>query len=148
MLHHINLLHIGRSLYRHVIGMQKRNKLLDIRLIRPDGCRASILSGERIEKCCQSLFKCDGVHVCSCLSHVSPTFSYSPKIDKSRTSVKSGSDNMIFFSLYGTASTGCQGGDEEGWFREAGLSVPLRKAVLIIGDDMWEDSENALFIGN
>src|SRR5258708_4534746 len=30
-----------------------------------------------------------------------------------------------FFSLYGTTSTGCQGGDEEGWFREDGLSVPL-----------------------
>jgi hypothetical protein len=31
---------------------------------------------------------------------------------------------MVFYSLYGTTSIGCQGGDEEMWFREAGLSEP------------------------
>jgi hypothetical protein len=51
--------------------------------------------------------------------------SYRPKRDKSRTSVKNGSDNMMFFPLYGTTSTSCQGGDEEAWFREAGLSEPM-----------------------
>src|SRR5215217_8923162 len=101
MLHHIHLLNIGRSLYRYAIGMEKRDKLLDICLIRPDGCRTSILAGERIEESCQSLFKCDGVHVCSCLSHVSPTFSYRPITGKSRTPVKSDSDNIMFFPLYG-----------------------------------------------
>src|SRR5215216_3228017 len=104
--------------------MEKRDKLRNIRLIRPDSRRTSILAVETVQECCQSLFQCYGVHVCSCLSHVSPTFSYSPKIDKSRTSAKSGSDNIVFFSLYGITSTSCQGGDREGWFREAGLSVP------------------------
>jgi hypothetical protein len=32
---------------------------------------------------------------------------------------------MVIFSLYGTSSTGCQGGDEEGWFREDRLSEPM-----------------------
>jgi hypothetical protein len=35
----------------------------------------------------------------------------------------------VIYSLYGTSSTGCQGGDEEGWFREDGLSEPLRKVA-------------------
>jgi hypothetical protein len=64
------------------------------------------------------------VHVRSCVCHVFPTFSYRPKRDKSGTPVKNGSDNMMFFSLYGITSIGCQGGDEETWFREDGLSVP------------------------
>src|SRR5215211_4315569 len=118
-------------MYRHVIGMQKSDKLLDIRLIRPDGRATSVFAGKGIEECRQSLFQCDGVHVCSCLSHISPTFSYRPKRDKSRTPVKSGSDNMLFFPLYGTSPSGCQGGDRKGWFREAGLSVPLTGMVRI-----------------
>jgi hypothetical protein len=32
---------------------------------------------------------------------------------------------MVLFSLYGTVSIGCQGGDEKSWFREAGLSEPV-----------------------
>src|SRR4029450_3907691 len=111
--------------------MEKRDKLRNIRLIRPDGRGTSIFAGKCLEESRKSLFKCNGVHVCSCVSHVSPTFSYRPKRDKSRTSVKSGSDNMMFFSLYGTASTGCQGGDEERWFREDRLSEPLRGTVSI-----------------
>src|SRR5215217_3578108 len=105
--------------------MEKRDELSDIRLVGSYSRRASVFAGKGIDECRQSLFECYGVHVCSCLSHVSPTFSYSPKIDKSRTSAKSGSDNIVFFSLYGITSTSCQGGDREGWFREAGLSEPL-----------------------
>jgi hypothetical protein len=45
---------------------------------------------------------------------------------KSRTPVKNGSDNIGLFSLYGTSSGGCQGGDWWRWFREAGLSVPWK----------------------
>src|SRR5947208_7260951 len=104
MLHHIHFLNISWCVDRYVIGMEKRDKLRDIRLVGSYGCATSVLAVETVKECCQSLFKCNGVHVCSCLSHVSPTFSYSPKIDKSRTSVKSDSDNMVFFSLYGTAS--------------------------------------------
>src|SRR5215216_2849247 len=111
--------------------MEKRDKLRDIRLIGSYGCAASVFAGKGIEECRQSLFKCNGVHVCSCLSHVSPTFSYSPETGKSRTPVKSGSDNMVLFSLYGANSTSCQGGDREGWFREAGLSAPLKGRLCI-----------------
>src|SRR5215211_8666009 len=106
--------------------MQKRDKLRDIRLVGSYSCSASVFAGKGIEENRQPLFKCNGSHVRSCLSHVSPTFSYSPKTDKSRTPVKSGSDNMALFSLYGTASIGCQGGDEEMWFREDGLSELVR----------------------
>jgi hypothetical protein len=74
---------------------------------------------------------CDGVHVCSCVCHVSPTFSYRPERDKSRTPVKTDSDNIAFYSLYGTVSGACQGGDSEGWFREAGLSEPRKGMVRI-----------------
>jgi hypothetical protein len=84
--------------------MKVGQQLRDIRLVRPDGRRASILSGKRIDECRQSLFKCNGVHVCSCVSHVSPTFSWQTKKDKRRAPVKSGSDNMILFSLYGTTT--------------------------------------------
>jgi hypothetical protein len=44
---------------------------------------------------------------------------------------KSGSDNTGLFPLYGTTSGRCQGGDDEGWFREPGLSEPsaVRKSV-------------------
>src|SRR5207248_1909203 len=101
-----------RCLYRHIIGVEKRDELRYIGCIGSDGCAASILSGKCIDECCQSLFQCHGVCV-SCLSHVSPTFSYSPKRDKSSTPGKSGSDNMVYFPLYGTASGGCQGGDGE-----------------------------------
>src|SRR5215211_887669 len=118
-------------MYRHVIGMQKSDKLRDIRLIRPDGRATSVFAGKGIEECRQSLFQCDGVHVCSCLSHVSPTFSYRPKRDKSRTPVKSGSDNMVFFPLYGAVSSDCQGGDEKSWFREDRLSEPRKNRVCI-----------------
>src|SRR5215211_1921668 len=109
--------------------MEKRDELRDIRLVGSYSRRASVFAGKGIEECRQSLFKCYGVHVCSCLSHVSPTFSYSPEIDKSRAPVKSGSDNTVFFSLYGTAFIGCQGGDEKAWFREPGLSEPLTDRV-------------------
>jgi len=101
--------------------------------VGPYSRRASVFAGQGIEECRQSLFKCYGVHVYSCLSHVSPTFSYRPKRDKSRTPVKSGSDNIVFFALYGTASIGCQGGVAEEWFREAGLSAPRKDAVSVIG---------------
>jgi len=77
-----------------------------------DSCRgAPVFAGKGIEECCLSLLKCNGSHVRSCVCHVSPTFSYRPKSDKSRTSVKNGSDNICLFSLYGTSSGGCQGGD-------------------------------------
>src|SRR5205823_6191947 len=105
--------------------MEKRNKLSDIGCIGSDGCAASVLAVKNVKECCQSLFQCHGVHIRSCRSHVSPTFSYRPKTDQSDTPGKSDSDNMLFFPLYGTASIGCQGGDAEGWFREAGLSEPM-----------------------
>jgi hypothetical protein len=50
------------------------------------------------------------VHVCSCVGHVFPTFSYRLESDKSSTPVKNGSDNIDHFSLYGTTSGECQGG--------------------------------------
>src|SRR5688572_15019889 len=96
---------------RHVIGVEKRDELSDIGCIGSDGCRASVFAGKGIDECRQSLFKCSCVHVCSYVGHVSPTFSYRPGRDKSRTPVKNGSDNIDFFSLYGTTSGGCQGGD-------------------------------------
>jgi hypothetical protein len=40
--------------------------------------------------------------------------------------VKNGSDNIEFFSLYGTAILGCQGADGLDWFREEGLSELVR----------------------
>src|SRR4029453_10613154 len=108
--------------------MEKRDKLLDIRLIRPDGRGTSILAVETVKECYQSLFKCDGVHVCSCVSHVSPTFSYRPERDKSRTPVKNGSDNIVIFPLYGISLLRVYGQKRRGGFREARLSVPLRGA--------------------
>src|SRR4029453_8368931 len=96
----------------------------DIGCIGSDSRRASVFAGKDIEESCQSLFKCDGVHVCSCIGHVSPTFSYRPERDKSSTPVKNGSDNIGLFSLYGITSGVCQGGDLRRWFREAGLSEP------------------------
>src|SRR4029450_3388928 len=113
--------------------MKMGQKLRDISLVGSYSRRASVFAGKGIEECSQSLFKCNGSHVRSCVSHISPTFSYRPKTGKSRTSAKSDSDNMVFFSLYGTAFIGCQGGDEEGWFREDGLSAPLKATVSIIG---------------
>src|SRR5215216_1020495 len=104
--------------------MEKRDKLSDIRFVGSESRGTSVFAGKGIEECCQSLFKCDGAHVCSCVCHVSPTFSYRPKRDKSRTPVKNGSDNIDLFSLYGITSTDCQGGEREGWFREDGLSEP------------------------
>src|SRR5256885_13792510 len=106
MLHHIHFLNISWGTHRHVSGMEKRDKLRDIRLIGSYSRSTSILSGKCIYEGCQSLFQCHGVHVRSCLSHLSPTFSYSPKRDKSCTPGKSGSDNMMFFPLYGTVSSG------------------------------------------
>src|SRR5947209_16280075 len=116
MRHHIHFFNISGGTQRHVSGMEKRDKLRDIRLIGSYSRSTSVFAGKGIEENRQSLFQCYGVHVRSCLSHVSPTFSYSPKRDKSRTPGKSGSDNMILFPLYGTASSGCQGGDAEGWY--------------------------------
>jgi hypothetical protein len=55
-------------------------------------------------------------------AHSSPTFSYRRKIDKNGTLEKSGSDNITFFSLYGTILHSCQGAVVVGWYREAGLS--------------------------
>src|SRR5690349_7573850 len=111
--------------------MEKRDKLSDIRLVGSYGCAASVLAVETVKECCQSLFKCYGVHVRSCLSHVLPvgrqvfpTFSYRPKRYKSKTPVKSGSDNMMFFPLYSATWYACQGGDSVVWFREARLSEP------------------------
>src|SRR4029453_16196012 len=98
-----------------VIGMQKRDKLQDIRLVGSDSCAASVFAGKGIKKRCQSLFQCNGACV-SYLSHVSPTFSYRPERDKSRTPVKSGSDNIGHFLLYGTSPCVCQGGESEGWY--------------------------------
>jgi hypothetical protein len=99
------------GLHRHVICMEERDELSDIGGIGSDSRGASVFAGKGIEECCQSLFKCDGVHVRSCVCHVSPTFSYRPKSDKSRTSGKNGSDNIGLFSLYGISSVGCQGGE-------------------------------------
>jgi hypothetical protein len=48
-------------------------------------------------------------------------------MDKSVTLVKSGSDNIMFFLLYGTTSRVCQGGEFIGWYREEGLSDPVAK---------------------
>src|SRR5207245_11605568 len=107
--------------------MEKRDKLLDIRLIRPDSSRTSVLARPTIKKECQSLFRCDGVHVCSCVCHVSPTFSYSPKTGKSRTSVKTGSDNIAHFLLYGTSLIRVYGQNRREWYREEDLSEPLRQ---------------------
>src|SRR5215216_3315830 len=98
---------------RHVVVMQKRDKLRDIRAVGSQSCCASIFAGKDTQECCQSFFKCDGVHVCSCVCHVSPTFSYRPKRDKSSTPVKNGSDNIEFYSLYGSTSPDCQAGDSE-----------------------------------
>ena len=109
-----------------VPGMEKRDKLQDIRLVGPDGCAASVFAGKGIEECCQSFFKCYGVHVCSCVGHVSPTFSYRPERDKSKTDVKNGSDNIELFLLYGASSDVCQGGDSKARFREEGLSELVR----------------------
>jgi hypothetical protein len=36
--------------------------------------------------------------------------------------MKSGSDNIGIFLLYGTAPHGCQGADRSCWYREDGLS--------------------------
>src|SRR4051794_4728607 len=109
---------------RHVIGMEKRDELSDIRLVGSDSCGASVFAGKGIDECRQSLFKCDGVHICSSAYHVSPTFSHMSKSDKSRTPAKTGSDNIDHFPLYGTTSGVCQGGDSEERFREQGLSAP------------------------
>src|SRR5438552_9333430 len=98
--------------------MEKRDELRDIGCIGSYGCAASVLAVETVKKRCQSLFQCHGVHVRSCLSHVSPTFSYSPKRDKSRTPGKIGSDNMMLLPLYGAMSSVCQGGEFVGWYRE------------------------------
>jgi hypothetical protein len=54
---------------------------------------------------------------------------YRPERDKSSTPAKNGSDNIALFSLYGTASYRCQGGDCEVRFREEGLSAPLKDRV-------------------
>jgi hypothetical protein len=45
--------------------------------------------------------------------------------------VKIGSGNISFSVLYGTTWRACQGGDEEGWFREDGLSAPRKDRVCI-----------------
>src|SRR5947209_2017312 len=106
--------------------MEIGEKLLDIGVIRPDGRSTSILSGERIDECRQSLFKCHGVHVCSCVCHVSPTFSYRPERDKSRTSVKNGSDNIAHFLLYGISLIRVYGQNRREWYREDGLPAPKK----------------------
>jgi hypothetical protein len=66
------------------------------------------------------------LHVSPCVCHVSPTFSYRPKIDKIATLAKTGSDNIGIFVLYGTTIDRCQGGEFGEWYREEGLSEPLR----------------------
>src|SRR5437764_14373563 len=113
MLHHIHFLNISWGTHRHVSGMEKRDKLRDIRLIGSYSRRTSVFAGKGIEENRQSFFQSHGSHVCSCLSHISPTFSYSPKRDKSRTPGKSASDNTVFFPLYGTSPCVSQGGDDE-----------------------------------
>src|SRR5215211_7822 len=101
---------------RHIVRVKKRDKLLDIGSIGSDSRGASVFAGKDTQESCQSLFKCDGAHVCSCGCHISPTFSYRPERDKSRTPVKNGSDNIGLFSLYGITSGVCQGGDWKVWF--------------------------------
>jgi hypothetical protein len=104
-----------------IIRMEKRDKLSDIGGISSDSRFTPVFAGKGIEECSQSLFKCDGSHIRSCLCHVSPTFSYRLKRDKSSTPVKNGSDNIELFPLYGTAFYRCQGGDWEVWYGEEGL---------------------------
>jgi hypothetical protein len=65
----------------------------------------------------------------SCVSHSSPTFSYTGKMDKRATLLKTGSDNIVIFVLYGTSSVSCQGGEFVRWFREAGLSEPPKVII-------------------
>src|SRR5688572_8895800 len=99
--------------------MEKRHKLQEIGLVRPDCCLASVFPREGLYKDRQAFFKGDG-WCCpvSRLSHSSPTFSYSRKRGKSRRAVKTGSDNIAFFSLYGIALRACQGADCFDWYRE------------------------------
>ena len=56
-------------------------------------------------------------------------------MDKGSTPVRNDSDNIVIFSLYGTTSGVCQGGDSKAWFREEGLSelevAPKRSAAAI-----------------
>jgi hypothetical protein len=47
--------------------------------------------------------------------------------------MKSGSDNIGLFSLYGIALHACQGADLFGWYREAGLSAPRKD-----GPERWK----------
>jgi hypothetical protein len=60
-----------------------------------------------------------------------PTFSYRPKMDKSVTLLKTGSDNIGIFVLYGTTMHRCQGGEFLEWFREDGLSAPVAEFGLL-----------------
>src|ERR687894_782638 len=102
--------------------MQKGQKLQQIRLIGAGCCLASVLSRQAVKEDRDTLLKCQWLLSSSCLSHSLPTFSYGWKIDKSRQVVKSGSDNILLFSLYGTMIHSCQGAVFWGWYREEGLS--------------------------
>src|SRR5437764_12823577 len=52
-------------------------------------------------------------------------------MDKSAALVKTGSDNIGIFVLYGTTFRVCQGGECGGWYREEGLSEPRKGRVCI-----------------
>ena len=53
---------------------------------------------------------------------VLPTPLCRSKRGKSRRAVKTGSDTITFFALYGTMIHGCQGAVVVRWYREEGLS--------------------------
>ncbi len=53
---------------------------------------------------------------------VLPTPLCRSKRGKSRRAVKTGSDTITFFALYGTMIHGCQGAVGVRWYREEGLS--------------------------
>jgi hypothetical protein len=44
--------------------------------------------------------------------------------------------DAVIEALYGTASVVCQGGEWEGWFREAGLSVPIEARSFLNGIEL------------
>jgi hypothetical protein len=50
VLHHINFLNLCRCMYRHVICVEKRDKLSDIRLVGSDSRRASVFAGKGIDE--------------------------------------------------------------------------------------------------
>jgi hypothetical protein len=94
-------------------------------LIGADRGLASVLPRQAVKEDSDAFLKGELLLPKSCLSHSIPTFSYRCTIDKSRQVVKSDSDNIAFFVLYGTAIHACQGADCLAWYREEGLSEQI-----------------------